>query len=319
MMIYKKPIGILLLNTGTPERATRKAVAKYLRQFLMDPRVIDLPFWVRWPLVNLLIIPTRAFFSSEAYQSIWTPQGSPLLVNSLALKNKLAEKLGENYCVELGMRYGQPDIAASLEKLQHCSQIILVPLFPQYASASSGSVIEKSLKEISTQKQIPALSVFPPFYDAEGFIEAYTQVIKRHLKNISPEFILFSYHGLPERQNIQTNPTYSEQCYITSQKLAEKLNLPDEKYGTSFQSRLGKTPWIKPYTDEYLITLREKGIKNLFVACPAFTADCLETLEEIGMRLKEQWQVLGGENFYLSPCLNSEKEWVEWLALNLTN
>lgn len=307
-------IGILLLNTGTPENSDRKTVAKYLRQFLMDPRVIDLPFCIRWPLVNLFIIPTRASSSSHAYQSIWTANGSPLLVYSKALQAKLGEKLGENYCVELGMRYGKPDIPSSLEKLRHCSQIILVPLFPQYASASFGSVIEKALKEIAVQKQIPPIAIFPPFYNMEGFIKSYAHLIQKSLKNVSVDFVLFSYHGLPERQNVQTNPTYSEQCYITSQKLAATLNLPTERYGTSFQSRLGKTPWIKPYTDEYLVTLREKGIKNLFVACPAFTADCLETIEEIGMRLKEEWMMLGGENFYLSPCLNSEKEWVEWLA-----
>ncbi len=307
-------IGVLLLNTGTPENADRKSVAKYLRQFLMDPRVVDLPLWIRWPLVNLLIIPTRAVFSARAYQSIWTSKGSPLLVFSQELKEKLSEKLGENYCVELGMRYGQPDIIAGLEKLRHCSQIKLLPLFPQYASASSGSVIEKCLETLKIQKQIPPLSILPPFYDDEGFINAYAHIIERELQNIFPDFILFSYHGLPERQNIQINPTYSEQCYITSQKLAEALNLSPEKYGTSFQSRLGKTPWIQPYTDEYLVTLREKGIKSLFIACPAFTIDCLETLEEIGMRLKEQWMTLGGEGFYLSRCLNSEDEWVAWLA-----
>lgn len=311
-------IGILLLNTGTPEKPTRKAVAQYLRQFLMDPRVIDLPCWIRWPLVNLLIIPTRASNSAHAYQSIWTPNGSPLLTHSYALKEKLAEKLGQNFCVELGMRYGKPNIIYGLEKLQHCSKIILLPLFPQYASASSGSVIEKCLKQVSFQKKIPVLSIFPPFFDADGFIQSYSQVIKRTLKENETDFVLFSYHGLPERQNIQTTPSYSEQCYKTSSLLAKALNLPAEKYGTSFQSRLGKTPWIKPYTDEYLITLREKGIKNLLIACPAFVSDCLETLEEIGMRLKEQWIELGGENFYLCPCLNSEREWVEWLASEIS-
>lgn len=307
-------IGILLLNTGTPVKPDRRHVAKYLREFLMDPRVIDLPFWIRWPLVNLVIVPTRARFSSHAYQQIWTEAGSPLLVHSQNLKTKLAEKLGENYCVELGMRYGSSSIASGLEKLKHCAKIILVPMYPQYASASSGSVLEESLNIISCWKNIPALSISPAFYNEPGFTQIYVQVIKNSLDEKSPDFLLFSYHGLPERQDAQINPSYSLQCYATSQALAGELKLSSEQYATTFQSRLGKTPWIKPYTDDYLSILINRGVKNLWVACPSFVADCLETLEEVGIRLKAQWLGLGGKDFQLLPCLNSEQVWVDWLV-----
>ncbi len=355
--------GVLLLNTGTPEQSDKKHVAKYLRQFLMDPRVIDLPWFIRWPLINLLIIPTRVSASTEAYQKIWTEQGSPLLVNCLALKEKLAEKLNASsisngsknkYIVELGMRYGQPDIPSAIQKLKEakCNKIIIMPLFPQYASASTGSVIEEALNVLAKNWNIPDITVKSSFYDDSGFIEAYAKIIQKsntdiHLNIKSTDFLLFSYHGLPWRhieksecghklnycnkqENIkkgempmsQSCPAvsldnavcYRAQCYATSRLLAEKLGLNSAQYDTAFQSRLGKTPWITPYSDLYLSELIKKGIKNLSIACPSFTADCLETIEEIGIRMKEQWIELGGENFTLSPCLNADSFWVEKLS-----
>lgn len=333
-------IGLLLLNTGTPEKADKDHVAKYLREFLMDPRVIDLPRFIRWPLVQGFIIPTRLKSSTKAYQKIWTKEGSPLLVNSLKLRDALAEKMGADYQVELGMRYGKPSIAAAMEKLQQagCEKLMIFPLFPQYASASTGSAVAACLKMIEKGWNVPSLNIVTAFYDDAGFIDVYAKVIKECMGifHNQSDFILFSYHGLPERhiqksecQNLKSHQCdsgkpcpavsvsnafcYRAQCYTTSRLLAEKLALTVDQYDTAFQSRLGKTPWIKPYSDEYLLTLRQKNIKNLWVVCPSFTADCLETLEEVGIRLKEQWYQLGGENFTLIPCLNADEHWVEVL------
>jgi protoporphyrin/coproporphyrin ferrochelatase len=338
------PIGILLLNTGTPEKAEKKQVAKYLRQFLMDPRVIDLPWFIRWPLIQGIIIPTRAKASTEAYQKIWTDEGSPLLVNSLAFKQKLSEKLGNHYVVELGMRYGQPNISSAIEKLKkaHCVEWIIIPLFPQYASASTGSAVEAFLKSIMNDWNIPSLTMKTSFYNHPAFIDCYSKIIQKNIPSNAPDFFLFSYHGLPWRhiqksqcgydcQNVGNDEKicpaisssndfcYRAQCYATSKLLAEKLRLPSDKYATAFQSRLGKTPWITPYSDLFLEKLIQQDVKNLFVACPSFVADCLETLEEIGVRMKEQWLELGGESFTLSPCLNAEDDWVNGFIKNIMN
>lgn len=340
----KKHIGLLLLNTGTPEKADKKHVARYLREFLMDPRVIDLPWIIRWPLIHGLIIPSRLRASTEAYRSIWTDQGLPLLANSQALVQQLTQKLTQqypnnHYTVVLGMRYGRPSIPEVIQQLQQaqCDHVIIFPLFPQYASASTGSVIAECMRIFSQSWNIPAMSIHTDFYDDPRFIAAYAHIIQRVQKN--EQFILFSYHGLPWRhieksgcaESAQCKKTvpqdhgcpamitknrfcYRAQCYATSRLLAEKLALSSEQYGTAFQSRLGKTPWITPYSDEYLKVLIYKGITSLLVVCPAFTADCLETLEEIGMRLKVQWHDLGGKNFTLAPCLNADDQWVEALS-----
>lgn len=340
-------IGVLLLNTGTPEKAEKLHVAKYLREFLMDPRVIDLPWAIRWILINGIIIPSRTQSSTEAYQKIWTKEGSPLLINSLKLKAALSEKLNDNYSdayiIELGMRYGQPKIVDAITKLKdaNCNKLIILPLFPQYASASTGSAVAEVLKIIEHEWNIPSIHIVNAFYDNDDFIQIYSNIIKTTFsfpkEKTNTDFVLFSYHGLPERHIKKSNcqhfashacpaetscPTISEknafcyraQCYTTSRLLAEKLHLSEEQYGTAFQSRLGKTPWIKPYSDEFLPILIKKGITNLWVACPSFTADCLETLEEIGIRLKEQWHALGGQNFTLANCLNDNDEWASALA-----
>lgn len=310
-------IGVLLVNTGTPKKADQYHVAKYLREFLMDPRVIDLPWFIRWPLVNLLIIPTRTKKSTEAYQKIWTDSGSPLLTHSLELKNQLTEKLNDDYVVEIGMRYGQPSIDTAIQKLKQaaCDQWIIIPLFPQYASASTGSAIEKFLTIIASEWNIPSLRILHCFYNNPHFIEAYASLIQQKLTNsFESTHLLFSYHGLPQRHITKsTTPCYRTQCFETSKLIAEKLQLTPEQYSTTFQSRLGKTPWIKPYTDEYLSILIQKGTKNLFVACPSFTIDCLETLEEIGVRLQQQWYQLGGNHFERVPCPNTSEHWIEML------
>lgn len=322
--------GILLINLGTPDHPDISSVRKYLKDFLSDKRVIDLPIVLRYLLLYCLILPFRTKTSTAAYQKIWTDQGSPLLINSLALQNALAQKLGPHYQVELGMRYGNPSISSALKKLHHCQNIHILPLFPQYSSAATGSAIEATLKIFSKQWNIPNISLTHSFYNHPKFIASYAQLIQHSLNTEKPDIILFSYHGLPERHIKKSECTaacdlqhpcpgiteknyycYRAQCYETSRLIAQKLQLSENQYCVTFQSRLGKTPWIKPYTDQVLIALSQKNIKNILIACPSFVADCLETLEEIGIRAQAQWESLRGEKLTLVPCLNANDEWVE--------
>jgi ferrochelatase len=323
---------VLLINLGTPDKPDNQSVYRYLKEFLNDPRVIDLPSWLRWPLVNLLIVPFRHKKSAAAYRKIWQNQ-SPLLENTARLRDKLAVKLGADYQVEFGMRYGNPSIESAIEKFHDPASIHIVPLFPQYASAATGSAVEVALQVISQRWNIPAISVTRDFYQEQGFIQAYASTIRETLNYRNVDLILFSYHGLPERHIDKSNCIvdcehlnacssinatnfycYRAQCYATTTAIAKALNLPDEKYTVSFQSRLGRTPWIKPYTDLVLPQLIKKGIKNIAVVCPSFVADCLETLEEVNIRTREQWQQLGGGEFIFIPCLNDSDEWVEALS-----
>ncbi|CEK11434.1 ferrochelatase [Legionella hackeliae] len=325
--------GLLLINLGTPDNPEPLAVRRYLREFLADKRVIDLPAPLRYLILYLIILPFRPKQSAHAYQAIWTKDGSPLLIHSRNLQSKLQQHLGEQWTVALGMRYGNPSLESALKELSNCDHITVLPLYPQFSSAASGSSIEKVLQLLSPNKVFPSLTIIRDFYKHPAFIKSQAALIQPHLE--THDFILFSYHGIPERHLTQghcksvcdtpcpkineTNRTcYKAQCYATSYELAKQLGLSNERYTTAFQSRLGKTPWIQPYTDNILPELAQKGIKRLAVACPSFVADCLETLEEIGIRAKEQWQELGGEHFTVIPCINDSDLWVaslsEWLS-----
>lgn len=325
--------GILLINLGTPDYCDTKSVRRYLKEFLSDPRVIDLPFPLRWLLLNIIILPFRSKKSAHAYQKVWLTSGSPLLVYGNALKKALSQKLEKNYQVELGMRYGNPSIALALENLKHCKRLIILPLFPQYSSAATGSALEKALSIIGKKWNIPEIITMHDFYNDSRFIKAYADIIKHYISEQKIDLLIFSYHGLPERHiyksactakcthvdscpKIDTNNQYCyrAQCYATSHLLATAVGLNTNAYSVSFQSRLGKTPWIKPYTDELLIELRKKNIQHIAIVCPSFVADCLETLEEINIRAKEQWQSLGGKTLITIPCLNAEPLWVHALA-----
>jgi ferrochelatase len=320
--------GILLINLGTPDDCSKKAVRRYLREFLSDRRVITLPTLLRWIILYCFILPFRPKKTASAYRLIWQKEGSPLLIYSENLIKALTAKLPDTYTVALGMRYGSPSIKSGLEKLKDCDSLYILPLFPQYASATTGSAIEAVLQLIKKQDLFPSIHIQRDFYDSPAFIIPMAKIINEHVSD--DDHLLLSYHGLPEShlkpmgckepcasacEFLNEHPAcYRAQCFETSKKIQEILNLPDEKVTTSFQSRLGKTPWIRPYTDEILKELREKGIKNLAVACPAFISDCLETLEEIGIRGKESWQALGGETFKLIPCVNASPAWVDALA-----
>jgi ferrochelatase len=321
--------GVLLINLGTPDNCDPKSVRRYLKQFLNDPMVIDLPSIVRWFLVNCLIIPRRYKNSAEAYQKIWLKEaGSPLLVYSEAMKEALSIELGTGYHVELGMRYGNPSIQTALEKLQGCDTLRVLPLFPQYATASTGSAIahflniaaQSSSKTFKSSKQwgTSEIRLQEDFHQHPGFIAAYADIIQKytqaHIKNKKLDMILFSYHGIPIRQLQKSPRCYRTQCLATSDALANRLGLSSIQYRVSFQSRLGRTPWIKPYTDLVLPELIQQGIRNIAIVCPSFVADCLETLEEINIRAREQWQALGGNNFIFIPCLNTEPLWIKAMA-----
>ncbi|MBK6917738.1 MAG: ferrochelatase [Deltaproteobacteria bacterium] len=327
------PTGVLLCNLGTPEAPRAPEVRRYLRQFLSDPRVIDIPRPVRGALLELVILPRRPSQSAHAYQKVWTEAGSPLLVHSVALRDAVASALPQHR-VELGMRYGQPDVGDAFERLcaAGCVKIIVVPLYPQYASSSTGSTLQLLYERAAGLWHTPMLEVVPPFYDARSFIDAFVTVARPVLDEHQPEHVLMSFHGQPERHchkgdrsgsHCLAKPDccdaigpvnaqcYRAHCYATARALAAGLALPDDGWSTSFQSRLGRTPWIRPFTDEVLPALVAKGVKRIAVMCPSFVADCLETLEEIAIRARDDWRAAGGEELWLVPSLNATKPWVD--------
>lgn len=329
---------VLLINLGTPGNCDNQSVYTYLKEFLIDPRVIDLPSIFRWLLVNTIILPFRYKKTAKAYAKIWEKEGSPLLIHSKALTHALAAKLGDEYQVELGMRYGQPSISTALDKIKQTDKLIVIPLFPQFTSAATGSAIEKLMLHLHKQWNIPELIIKHDFYQDPGFINAYSLLIKSYLEQNKIEKLIFSYHGLPERHinksqcrascdrlsncphiHLDNRYCYRAQCHATTQLIAKQLALQSNQYCISFQSRLGRTPWIKPYTDLLLPDLIQQGVKHIAMVCPSFVSDCLETLEEVNIRTRAQWLALGGENFTFIPCLNDTSAWVDALANIIIN
>ena len=330
-------LGTLLVNLGTPEAPTTTAVRRYLREFLSDPRVIDLHPIARTLLLELVILPFRPAKSAEAYRKVWTPEGSPLLIHSRALESRVRAALGSGHLVELAMRYGKPSLPEALERLRRggAQRLLIAPLYPQYSSAATGSSVEAVFAALGKRAAVPALNVLPAFYDDPGFLAAFAAIGAPLLKSERPDHVLLSFHGLPERQVraadhagnhclqsdgccdkiVDANrDCYRAHCFATARGLARLLGLADGSWSVSFQSRLGSTPWIKPYTDEVVDRLAREGKKRLLVFCPAFVADCLETIEEIGLRARDQFLAGGGESLTLVPSLNSTDAWVEALV-----
>jgi ferrochelatase len=328
--------GVLLINVGTPDAPTAGPVRRYLREFLSDPRIIDINPIGRWLLLNLIVLPFRPQKSAAAYAKIWTDAGSPLLVYGQALAAGLAARLPQAEVV-LGMRYGSPSIGEGLETLRRrgVDRIVVFPLYPQYASGSTGSALECVYREASRRWNTPHYSVVPPFYDEPAFIDAFLERGRATLADFDADHTLFSFHGLPERHMRKSDETgahclavddccaalceanrncYSAQCYATARALAAGLGLTDGGYSVTFQSRLGRTPWLRPYTDVVLSELAAAGKRRLAVFCPAFVADCLETLEEIGIRADEDFRAAGGEALRLVPCPNADQCWIEGAA-----
>jgi len=331
---------VLLINLGSPDSTKIKDVKKYLDEFLMDERVIDIPFWKRFLLIKGIILNTRPKRSAEAYKKIWWKEGSPLVVISKRFKKKVAKKI--NIPVAIAMRYGSMSIKNAMQELydKDINEIFLIPLYPHYAMSSYETVVEK-VKEINYDffPEI-RIEILPVFYNNEHYINAMAKNIKDHLKDFEHDHILFSYHGIPERHIIKSDTSkshckidgnccenkskahetcYRHQCFETTKALVKNLHLKEENFSNSFQSRLLKDPWLKPYTDFELVNLAEKGVKNLVVVTPSFVTDCLETLEEIAIEGEKQFLNAGGEKFKHIPCLNENEQWVDTMCTWIKN
>ena len=321
--------GLLLINLGTPDDPGYLSVFKYLRQFLMDPKVITVPYILRFILVSIIIVPFRAFSSGKIYKKIWTENGSPLIVNTSALADKVSKKV-PHMEVEFAMRYQSPSIENKLKKLisQNLDEIIILPLFPQYSTATTGSVFDEISRVLKKQSVTPSIKFINQFYEQESFIDSWEDKLKSFDVD-KYDHILFSYHGLPTKavddiyddslcadnncENKITNENkfcYKATCYETTRLIASRFNLPSEKYTVSFQSRLTKN-WIEPFTDEVLEDFPSKGIKNILVLSPAFTADNLETLYEIDDEYKELFIENGGKSLTMVPSLNDSSKWAD--------
>lgn len=325
--------GVLLVNLGSPDSPSVPDVRRYLREFLMDGRVLDVNWLVRFCIVNFAILPSRPKQSAHAYQSVWTPQGSPLIVTSRKVQEQLQQRV--SVPVELAMRYQSPSISDAVARLAQkgVTEVLLIPLFPHYAMSSFETAVER-VKEVAA-RLAPRMfiQVQPPYYDQPDYIAALVASARPFLDQ-GYDHLLFSFHGLPERQIRKSDPTgchcltvpdccnspspahatcYRAQCFKTVAAFVREAGVPREKYSISFQSRLGRDPWLKPYTDFELPKLAEKGAKKVFVICPAFVSDCLETLEEIGIRGRESFLNAGGKEFALIPCMNEHPLWVQAL------
>ena len=324
--------GILLVNLGSPDSTSVRDVRRYLNEFLMDGRVIDAPWLLRRFIVGMVLI-SRPKESAHAYEKIWTPEGSPLVVTSRHLQQKLQARLGGP--VELAMRYQNPSIKNAVTRLRDSGvdDLLVIPLFPHYAASSFKSAAEEVKAVAARIAPAIKLTIHPPFYDAPDYITALVASAKDYLA-AGYDHLLFSYHGIPERHLRKSDSTgchclqqtnccevanpahatcYRAQCFKTVAAFVAQAGIPKEKYSVSFQSRLGKDPWLKPYTDFELADFPKRGIKKLLVMCPAFVSDCLETIEEINLRGRETFLEAGGKEFAQIPCLNEEPRWIDAL------
>ena len=326
--------GLLLVNIGTPEQPTRSAVRRFLNEFLSDRRVVDITPVLRKMLLHLVILPSRPKRVAEAYKKIWTERGSPLLVNGQELARRLRASLGWPP-VELAMCYGPPTIKRALDEFQRqgVDRIIVFPLFPHNSSSAWGSAVEKVYQEAGRRWKVPSLQVVPPYFDHPAFIDAIAIQTGQAIRDIHADFLLMSFHGVPTRHCRRGDPTggefclasesccqtmvnenrncYRAQCFATARTLADRLGVDERHYAVSFQSRFGGDRWLQPCTSELIKQLADGRAERLVVACPSFVTDCLETLEEIGVRGNENFYNAGGSNFRLVPSLNSERSWVD--------
>ncbi|MHA8063336.1 ferrochelatase [Aquirufa aurantiipilula] len=328
-------VGVLLVNLGTPDAPDTGSVRRYLREFLMDGRVIDIPYPFRFLLVNGIIAPFRAPKSAKIYQQLWEERGSPLKFYGEDVRDALQKSLGEDYVVKLAMRYQNPDLPSVLkemEKLQ-LEKLIIIPLFPQYASATTGSVYERVMELMSSWQIMPSISLVSYFYQRPGFATYFAEKAKKYQADHDFDYYLFSYHGVPERHirngDITKNTCvfgtcceqiteknhgcYRAQCFETTRLIAKEMGLKEGTFGTAFQSRLGRDPWLQPYTDETIKKLVKEGKKKILAFSPAFVADCLETTIEVGEEYKELFEEAGGEHWQLVESLNNSPEWVSFL------
>ena len=318
--------GILLINLGTPDAPTAQAVRPYLKEFLGDPRVVEIPRLLWWFILNGIILNVRPKKSAAKYASVWLPEGSPLRVytekQAVLLQGYLSQQTKASLAVEYAMRYGNPSIPSALRKLkaQNCQRILVVPLYPQYAASTTATATDIVFNELQHWRNTPAIRTIKHFHDDAGYIKALAANVNDYwMKNGRPEKLLMSFHGLP-RYTLDRGDPYHCECHKTARLLAQELGLNETQYAISFQSRFGKAEWLKPYTTATLKEWGKQQTKRVDVVCPGFVADCLETLEEIAMEGKEDFQHAGGGEYHYIPCLNQRPEWIHALtALVLDN
>jgi ferrochelatase len=321
-------VGILLVNLGTPQAPTAAAVRTYLKEFLSDPRVVEIPKLIWWFILNCIILPIRSGASAKKYQSIWmngvngAPSGSPLLVYSRAQAAMLGQKFGSDVVVELAMRYGQPSIESVLDKMNQkgVDRLLVVPLYPQYSATTTASTFDEIFRILGRWRNQPALRLVKHYHDHPHYIQALAKQVESYwAKHGKPDFangdrLVMSFHGVP-RRTLDLGDPYHCECFKTGRLLREALGLSDQQAVTSFQSRFGKAEWLKPYTASVLEGLGRAGTKRMDIFCPGFPADCLETLEEIAMEGKEIFTHAGGREYHAIPCLNDQSSWIEALQV----
>ena len=311
--LQKDKVGVLITNLGTPEAPTAPALRTYLREFLSDPRVIEVPRLLWWLILHGVILRVRPRKSAEAYKSVWTESGSPLALHTAsqaeALQKRMHEKYGDQLMLTWGMRYGKPSISHRLHSMldQGVRKVLVLPLYPQYSASTTGSTFDAIAKDFTQRRWIPDLRFVSQYSDHPLYIDALAASIRRHWQTHGrPDKLVFSYHGIPLRYFKNGDP-YHCFCHKTTRLVAEKMNLAQSEYLTTFQSRFGREEWMKPYTDETMKALPSENNHHVQVICPGFSADCLETLEEIAVENKEYFIEAGGETFSYIPALNSEE------------
>ena len=318
--------GILLVNLGTPDAPTAQAVRPYLKEFLSDPRVVEIPKAVWWFILNGIILNVRPKKSAAKYATVWMPEGSPLRVyterQARLVEGHLSQRTQAPFVVEYAMSYGNPSIASVMQKLkaQNCTRILVVPMYPQYAASSTATVFDRVFAAVQTMRNTPAIRTIKHFHDDVGYIKALAANVNEYwMKNGRPEKLVMSFHGVP-KYTLEKGDPYHCECHKTGRLLAQELGLSKEQYVVSFQSRFGKAEWIKPYTTATLLELGKQKTKRVDVVCPGFTSDCLETLEEIAQEGKEDFQHAGGGEYHYIPCLNERNDWIVALTdLVMTN
>lgn len=314
-----RKIGILVAQLGTPDAPTTAAVRTYLRQFLSDRRVVDLPRAAWLPILHGIVLRTRPAKSAELYRKVWTEAGSPLLSITRKQAAGLQERLAEvgEIRVEVAMRYGNPSTRMAIEKLTTwgADRILLFPMYPQYSAATTGSTYDEVFDSLKALRFIPALRVVPPYFQDSCYIEVLAQSVRDRIARLTtkPDKILLSFHGIPQRYALLGDP-YPEHCMATARRLAEAMAWTNNDYVVTFQSRFGREPWLQPYTDETLMTLGKEGLKDVLVLCPGFTADCLETIDEIGNLGHEQFRGTGGGSLHLVECVNDRADWLDTMS-----
>jgi len=311
--------GVLLVNLGSPDAPTAKALRPYLKQFLSDPRVVEIPGFIWWPILNLIILNTRPAKSAEKYASIWMEEGSPLRVHTERQATLLSGYLGESghkdWIVRWAMRYGEPGIGRTLDEMRAlgCDRILIVPLYPQYAGSTTGSVMDEVAHRLQHWRNLPELRYVRSYHDHPGYIDALATSVHRHWqRNGQSERLILSFHGVP-RHTLDKGDPYHCECQKTARLLADALGEEGKRVLVTFQSRFGKAEWLQPYTQPTLEALARDGVQSVDVMCPGFSSDCLETLEEIGMECKDAFLAHGGKQFNYIPCLNEDDAWLRTL------